>query len=126
MMPIAVLMNRDISCVEADTTLKEVAVKMAEDRVGAALVRRGGDYVGIISETDVVRRALATGMDIHSCTVDKVMSAPLITIDVGQTVVDANEIMSTNNIRHLVVTERGDVAGIISVRDLVLYFKNRL
>ena len=126
MMPLAVLMNRNISSVEANATLQDVAMKMAEDRVGAVLVRKDGAYQGIVSETDVVRRALAAGLNPETSSVDTVMSSPLVTIDVGQTLVEANEIMSTTNIRHLVVTERGEVVGIISVRDLVIYFKNRL
>lgn len=126
MMPLAVLMNRNISAVEDDVTLKEAAIKMAHDQVGAVLVRQEGRYAGILSETDIVRKALAQGMDMESCPVTKVMSSPLITIDIEQSVTDANELMSSNRIRHLVVTELGEVVGILSVRDLVLYFKNRL
>lgn len=126
MMPLAVLMNRDISFLEAGTTLNQVAEKMAKDQVGALLVKVNGRFEGIVSETDIVRKALATGMDTATCTAEEVMSSPLITIDVNQTLVDANEIMSVNQIRHLVVTERGEVVGLISVRDLVIYFKNRL
>jgi CBS domain-containing protein len=126
MMPLAVLMNRKIASVGADTTLKDAAAKMVEEQVGAVLVERGGEFVGILSETDIVRRAVAVGIPVESCPVEKVMSSPLITIDIEQNVSQANEIMSISKIRHLVVTERGEVAGIISVRDLVLYFKNRL
>jgi len=125
MMPLAVLMNRRLSAVEVDKTLADAAVTMAAENVGALLVKRGGEFVGILSETDIVRRALAVGIHPESCPVEKVMSAPLITIDIEQTVADANEIMSASKIRHIVVTERGVVAGIISVRDLVLYYKNR-
>jgi len=126
MMPLAVLMNRTICAIEPDKTIKEAAQVMARDHVGALLVKKGGDYVGILSETDVVRRALAQGLGPETCTVSQVMSAPLITIDVEQSITHANEIMSAHKIRHLVVTERGEVVGIISVRDLVLYYKNRL
>jgi CBS domain-containing protein len=126
MMPLAVLMNRNICVIEPDRTIKEAAQVMARDHVGALLIRKGGDYVGILSETDIVRRALAQGLGPETCTVAQVMSAPIITIDVEQSIAHANEIMSANKIRHLVVTERGEVKGIISVRDLVLYYKNRL
>ncbi len=126
MMPLAVLMNRKISYVDSDDTLARTAEKMAADRVGAVLVRRDGEYEGILSETDIVRRAIALGMEPNNTTAKTVMSAPLITIDINQTLVEANEIMSEKHIRHLIVTERGEVSGIISVRDLVIYFKNRL
>ncbi len=126
MMPLAVLMNRNLCVVEPERTLKEAAQVMARDRVGCLLVKQGADYVGILSETDIVRRALAEGLGPETCAVSQVMSAPIITIDVEQSITHANEIMSAKKIRHLVVTERGEVVGIISVRDLVLYYKNRL
>jgi CBS domain-containing protein len=125
MMPLAVLMNRKLSAVEVDKTLSDAAAVMEAEHVGALLVKRGTEFVGIVSETDIVRRAIAVGIHPESCLVEKVMSAPLITIDIEQSVADANEIMSANKIRHIVVTDRGEVAGIISVRDLVLYYKNR-
>jgi CBS domain-containing protein len=126
MMPLAVLMNRKIATIPAEATLKDAAVRMQQEQVGALLVQRAAEYVGIVSETDIVRRAIAVGIPVDSCAVEKVMSSPLISIDIEQSVADANEIMSISKIRHLVVTERGEVAGIISIRDLVLYFKNRL
>ena len=126
MMPLAVLMNREITCVGADDTLAQVSEKMAADRVGAVLVRQDGEYPGILSETDIVRKAIASGMAPDTTIAKTVMSSPLITIDINQTLVDANTIMSEKRIRHLIVTDRGDVAGIISVRDLVIYFKNRI
>lgn len=126
MMPLAVLMNRDIVCVKADDTLTQVAEKMLASRVGAVLVKQDGDFQGILSETDIVRRAVATGLKPEATQAKTVMSSPLITIDINQTLTDANEIMSEKRIRHLVVTERGAVVGIISVRDLVIYFKNRI
>ena len=126
MMPLAVLMNRNLFVIEPDRTLKDAAQVMARDHVGCLLVKKGADYIGILSETDIVRKALAEGLGPETCTVEQVMSAPIITIDVEQSIANANEIMSARKIRHLVVTERGEVAGIISVRDLVLYYKNRL
>ncbi len=126
MMPLAVLMNREISSVAADDTLTQVSEKMAADRVGAVLVRQDGEYQGILSETDIVRKAIATGMSPDTTAAKVVMSSPLITIDINQTLTDANEIMSEKCIRHLIVTDRGEVTGIISVRDLVIYYKNRI
>jgi CBS domain-containing protein len=43
-----------------------------------------------------------------------------------QTAQEANDLMAEKRIRHLLVTDRGNVIGIISMRDLVLCFKNRL
>ncbi|MDH4228807.1 MAG: CBS domain-containing protein [Nitrospirota bacterium] len=126
MMPLAVLMKRDILSVPADATLFQVAERMTEGRVGALLVERNKAFCGIVSETDMVRRAIAQQIDPATCKVEKIMSAPLITIDIEKSIPEANELMSTRHIRHLVVTEKGEPVGIISIRDLVLYYKNRL
>ena len=53
------------------------------------------------------------------------MTRPIITIDVKQTADDANALMSEKAIRHLAVTENNRIVGVLSVRDLLIYFKNR-
>ncbi|HTP42507.1 MAG TPA: CBS domain-containing protein, partial [Nitrospiria bacterium] len=57
--------------------------------------------------------------------VESVMTRPIIMIDVRQTAEDANALMSEKAIRHLAVTENNRIVGILSVRDLLIYFKNR-
>ena len=61
--PLAVMMNRKIRTVEAGATLVAAAEMMRDARVGALLVVEQGAYVGVLSETDLVRRAMATGLD---------------------------------------------------------------
>ena len=53
-----------------------------------------------------------------------VMSAPVMTIDIAQSAHEASDVMAERGIRHLVVTEEGRMVGMISVRDLLRYFKN--
>ena len=52
------------------------------------------------------------------------MSAPLITIDAAASAHDASDLMAQAGIRHLAVVDGGGVVGILSVRDLLRYFKN--
>jgi signal-transduction protein with cAMP-binding, CBS, and nucleotidyltransferase domain len=52
------------------------------------------------------------------------MSTPVMTIDIAQSAHDASDLMAERGIRHLVITEEGRVVGMISVRDLLRYFKN--
>jgi CBS domain-containing protein len=125
MLPIRLLMNREVKSITPDLTLVDAARRMRDERVGALLVRRGDDYVGILSESDLVRRGMAEERNLSTVTVESIMTRPIITIDVKQTADDANTLMSEKAIRHLAVTENNRIIGILSVRDLLIYFKNR-
>jgi signal-transduction protein with cAMP-binding, CBS, and nucleotidyltransferase domain len=125
MLPLRILMNREIKSIPPDATLVDVAKRMRDERVGSLLVRRGEDYVGIVSESDLVRRGIADERDLVRTTVELVMTRPIISIDVKKTAEDANALMSEKAIRHLAVTENDRIIGVLSVRDLLIYFKNR-
>lgn len=122
--PLAVMMSRQIKTVNPLTSLRDTAKIMGDIEIGALLVQEGGKYIGIISETDLVRRGIAKERDLKTESVRSVMSTPIITIDIAQGASDASDVMSENGIRHLAVTENGKITGIISVRDLLRYFKN--
>ena len=126
MLPLAVMMNRNIKKISPDAKIREVAQLMRDKKIGSALIEQGGDYIGIVSETDLVRKGLAEGLDPDQTTVRQIMSSPIITIDINRSVADANDLMAKRGIRHLPVTELGRTAGIISMRDLVVCFKNKI
>jgi len=122
--PLAVMMNRDIKTIGPDATLAEAAGLMRDVRVGALLVSGQGAYLGVVTETDLVRKAMAEGLDLTHERVQKVMSSPLITIEIDRSAHEASDLMAEKGIRHLAITQDGQVVGIISVRDLLRYFKN--
>ena len=118
------MMNRTIRTTSGTASLSDTAKLMRDTRVGALLVEEKGKLVGIVSETDLVRRGLANDSDPHQVKVSTIMSAPIITIDVDRPASDASDLMSEKGIRHLAVTESGKIVGVISVRDLLRYYKN--
>lgn len=124
--PLALLMNRNMQKAKSDTLMIEAAQLMRDRKVGALLIEEGGDFVGIVSESDMVRRAMAEGLNPERTRLKEIMSQPIISIDIDKSARDANDLMATRGIRHLAVTDRGKIVGIISVRDLVICFKNRL
>jgi CBS domain-containing protein len=125
MLPLRILMNKEIKSIPPETTLAAASQKMREQQVGSLLVRQGDDYIGILSESDLVRRGMAEGRDPLQTTVESIMNRPIITIDAKKTAEDANALMSERAIRHLAVTENNRIIGVLSVRDLLIYFKNR-
>jgi CBS domain-containing protein len=110
--------------ISPDTTLLEAAKQMRDARVGALLVQEAGHYSGILSESDLVRKGMAESCSAQETLVRAVMSSPLLSIDSARSAHEASDKMAEHGIRHLAITEEGQIVGIISVRDLLRYFKN--
>lgn len=122
MASIAQLMSTEISVINEEASVQEAARQMQQQRIGSLLVGQPGQYRGIITETDVVR-AVADNQDIAQLKVSTLMSAPIITIDQHLSPHYARDLMADRKIRHLAVTAEGTIVGVISVRDLLAYFK---
>ena len=114
-----VLMQTTMETIASERTVLEAAQTMAEKRIGSLLVLEAGDMIGLVTETDVVRKVIAAGLPVRSTSVGAVMNVPLIQIDIDDTARDASRLMAEKRIRHLVVTEDNKVVGLLSVRDLV-------
>ena len=123
MMSLDLLMHREVMTVSMDATLREVAQKMSEKKIGSLLVEKNGKTVGIVSETDLARKGVGRGLDPERAKAGEIMSAPIISIDIKGSAEEANDLMKTHGVRHLIVMDGEKVVGIISVRDLLRYFK---
>ena len=110
--------------VERDTNAQTAARIMRDRGIGSLFVTNGKEIIGILTDTDMVRRVVAAGIDSQKTTVEQIMSAPILTIDENKTLLDANDLMAKTHIRHLGVTQDVNLAGMISVRDLVLFLTN--
>ena len=110
--------------VDRDTTVRKAAEIMRECGIGSVFIMTGDEVIGILTDTDLVRRVVAAGADPESTAVEKVMSAPLLTIEGEKTLLDANDLMAREFVRHLGVTQGGKLVGMISVRDLVVFLTN--
>jgi CBS domain-containing protein len=117
--PLSVLMRTTMETIASERTVLEAAQTMAEKRIGSLLVIEAGEMVGIVTETDVVRKVIGACLPASSTSVGAVMNYPLIQIDINRTVRDASRLMAEQRIRHLAVTEDNKVVGLLSVRDLV-------
>ncbi|MDA2911463.1 CBS domain-containing protein [Nitrospiraceae bacterium AH_259_D15_M11_P09] len=117
------VMQRELKTIAHDVPIREVAKRMRDERVGALFVEQNGEMVGIVTETDVVRRAVAEDVDFGSLRAQSIMTVPIVTIESIRTVQDAHDMMGDLGVRHLGVTEQGKLVGVVSVRDLLVYFK---
>ena len=123
MSTVAQIMSKRPKAVGPKTSIASAAKTMRSARVGSLLVKKGKQLVGIVTDTDIVRRAIAGGKPLGKLTVEKIMTSPICTIEGHQSVDDAQDMMGDLGIRHLGVTSGGEIVGIVSVRDLLMHYK---
>ena len=102
-----------------DDTLAEASSKMWQQQTGSLLVMESNRLTGIVTERDVLK-TVAEGHDPKAVSLRDVMTPDPVTIGAETTLNDAAKIMFEKWFRHLpVVSDAGDVLGVISLRDLL-------
>jgi CBS domain-containing protein len=110
-----------VATITQTATLRQAIDQLTERRIGALVVSGDGKAIeGIISERDIVRAASASGPSALDGSVGSVMSTDVVTCSAGDGVDRLMALMTERRIRHLpVVDERGHLAGIVSIGDVV-------
>lgn len=117
--PLTVLMTQAIETLDSQKPVAEAARWMAKQRIGSVFVLEAGEIVGIVTESDIVRKTLADGHDPTAVRLRSLLTFPLVGIEVTRSIRDACEAMATHHVRHLAVTDRTKIVGVVSIRDLV-------
>jgi CBS domain-containing protein len=110
----------DVFSLPSDASVYSAIELMADKHVGALLVVDNGCLAGVISERDYARKVILKGKASKDTFVREIMTPSPITIRCETTVDEAMRTMTDNHIRHLpVVNSRGQIAGVLSIGDLV-------
>ena len=123
MSTVAKIMSKKPKSVGPKTSIASAAKTMRAARVGSLFVKKGKQLVGVLTDTDIVRRAVAGGKPLGKLTVEKIMTSPICTIEGSQSVDDAQSMMGDLGVRHLAVTQGGQIVGVVSVRDVLMHYK---
>ena len=119
MLTVKKIMSKGIEKVSSETSVKDIAKIMTEKKIGSVLIENQGNIVGIITETDIVQKVIGHDMSPQDTLASKVMNTPILTVDAEASILDANDMMDKNGVRHLAVEEEGNIVGVISVRDII-------
>lgn len=126
----AILANkgRDVATIGADERMSQVVAKLGEKRIGALPVVEDGRVLGIVSERDLIYCLRDHGAEVLDWPVSRVMTSPAITVEPSTPVLSALAMMTQRRIRHLPVVSGGggELAGIVSIGDLVKYRIERI
>jgi len=117
------IMRKQPKTVGPGVSIVSAAKKMRTARVGSLFVKKGKKLVGIVTDTDIVRRGVTSDKRLNKLTVEKIMTTPICTIEGNRLVDDAQDMMGELGVRHLAVTKAGEIVGVVSVRDLLMFYK---
>ena len=106
-------------------SLIEAAALMRDDDVGSIPVVDNGPLVGIVTDRDIVVRAIAEQRDLARTTVDEIASHDPVTVGPDQDLNEALELMATYQVRRLPVVEDGRLVGMLAQADLALQAKEK-
>jgi predicted transcriptional regulator len=101
--------------------VKETAIEMDRSGHGCLLVTSGVKIVGIITERDLVRKALTRGGSVARTKIKNIMSSPLIAVTPDTSIEEAAKVMAEKKVRRLPVVGTGGLAGLITVTDIARY-----
>ena len=104
----------------SDASLKDAIAVLASKRIGVLVVSRDGRKIdGILSERDIVRGLANESADFSAHTVGDLMTSNVFTCGPDTTVASVMELMDDKRIRHVPVTVKNDLAGVVSIRDVL-------
>lgn len=109
-----------VPSVAPSTPVSQIAQLMTQQNIGAVIVLKDLDVLGIVTERDIVEGVAQGKKDLDGLVAQDIMTSPVITIDHDRTVQDALKIMENNDIRRLVVVKGKKVLGLVTERRLLL------
>ena len=113
------IMAKNIKTVKTDDSVHAAVMKMNKFDIGSVIVTASGRPVGIITETNIMRRIVEPRMDPATVWVKDIMTGPLITIESTAAIEEAAKIMARKKIKRLPVMDNGKIVGVISSTDIV-------
>lgn len=112
-------MSHEVRSIHKEATIKQAGQALQKYKIGSLIVDDGSRYIGILTESDLTRRAVAKGLDPNATSVEACMSRSLVTIEEDESLADARSLMKKHGIRHLPVTADATIIGVLSVSDLL-------
>jgi len=113
------VMVEDVISVSEEATVRKAAELMGKHEIGCLIVVKKGKPVGIVTETDMVKRVIVEPADPEKTKVGEIMSRPLVVGSPQMDLDEASKLMQKRKIKKLPVVEKGRLVGLVTTTDLV-------
>jgi len=117
-------MQENLETIDETLTVLQAAEILKDKKIGSLLVKEDENITGIVTEEDFVRKVLGNNLDPAKTVISQVMRAPC-KLDENEPMDEALNLMQKNNVRYIAVTRKSNVRGIISLKDLTVYYKQK-
>lgn len=105
--------------VAPSVSLIDLMYNMNQENIGSVIVEENGRALGIITEKDILVRAVSREKDLYRTRVREIMSTPMRSIEANRPIKEALELMRQHNVRRLAVMEKEALVGIVTERRLL-------
>ena len=118
---VAEVMTRRVVYLSEDTTLDEAAQAMRDQSIGDVVVTHGPTMAGLVTDRDIVVRAIAEGLPPRTTTIGAIATREMVMVEQAATVDEAVRAMRERGVRRLLVCDSDrQLVGIVSLSDLAL------
>ncbi len=112
------IMTKDMVVAYPDTTLEAASNMMRNYDIGFLPIEKEEDFIGVITDRDIVIRAIALGKS-YTDTVEQYMTGYIISIASEEEIEEALELMAEEKVKRLMVEENKKLVGMISLSDIL-------
>ena len=119
-------MRKDVVTIEFDKSALEAACLISEKDISFLVIMDNDSPIGVLSESDFVRRLAANDKKPSDVMISEIMSRKFRWVEPETKIEDAIQKMLNNNIRRLIILENGKLVGVITQTDLTAFLRNKL
>ncbi|MEF8814318.1 MAG: CBS domain-containing protein [Halovenus sp.] len=126
-MSISEIIQEDVVTVDIDDTLLDVADVLHREQVGSAVVlNTKGEIAGVITDRDLVVYGHRYADSLEQTIINEILSMPVVSVTPGVSIEALTETMREERIRRVPVVDDGDLRGIVTLDDVVVYLAGEL
>ena len=120
------IMEKNVITIEHDKTALDAACLISEKDISFLVIMKDGLPIGVLSESDFVRRLAASDLKASGIMISDIMSKKFRWVDPSTTIEDAIQKMLNNNIRRLIILDDEKLVGVITQTNLAEFLRNKL
>ncbi len=112
-------MRKNIITIRQEENVVDSAKLMSKNKVGSLIVTRNGKPVGIVTQTDIIKRVVSKNKPLDKTKVQDIMTKKLVTASSKDTFTSISKKMHSKKIKHIVIKEKNKMIGIITSTDII-------